>query len=184
MNQSTTSVADEANAWQKMKTDSPEQARRLLDEIELGADVADALNGGREVTAAEPIKSVVKALEYAQAFQDIAAFLAANPVLAKRASVHPERVLVSVTTADDPGAFIVEAARCGQAAGARVEEYATAEYGGIKIHFGPVCVQVYAKAELVCSQVVVGRVPDVRHMLIVGLDGIRREAAVGQAVAQ
>ncbi|MEV7013480.1 hypothetical protein [Streptosporangium sp. NPDC051022] len=46
MTKSTASAADEANAWQKMKTDSPEQARRLLDEIELGVEVADALNGG------------------------------------------------------------------------------------------------------------------------------------------
>ncbi|MEV7013479.1 hypothetical protein [Streptosporangium sp. NPDC051022] len=136
------------------------------------------------MTAAEPIKSVVEALEYAQAFQDIAAFLTANPRLAERATVRPNYVMIYVTALlkDDPVGFIMDAARLGLAAGARVEEYANQKFGGVHLHFGPVYVQVYTEAKLVCSQVVVGQVPDVRHALTFNLDGSPREAA--QAVAQ
>lgn len=48
MTKSKPSVADEANAWQTVKTQFPETTREVLDEIELGARAADALNGGQK----------------------------------------------------------------------------------------------------------------------------------------
>ncbi|MEV8635665.1 hypothetical protein AB0395_28795 [Streptosporangium sp. NPDC051023] len=48
MNNSKASVAEEANAWQTMKTQFPETTREVLDQVELGVRVADALNGGQK----------------------------------------------------------------------------------------------------------------------------------------
>ncbi|MFC3985496.1 hypothetical protein [Streptosporangium jomthongense] len=48
MTKSKPSVADEANAWQAVKAEYPETTRAVLDEIELGARAADALNGGQK----------------------------------------------------------------------------------------------------------------------------------------
>ncbi|MFI6496825.1 hypothetical protein [Nonomuraea typhae] len=125
-----------------------------------------------------PLKSVVTALEYARAFDQVAAFLAANPDLAERAMVHlAEYTHICVGSEDDPAAVIVDAARRGCEAGASVEEYANDKYGGVKIHFGPLYVDVFADASRVCSKVVVGTVEDARYALVFDLDGSPRTPA-------
>jgi hypothetical protein len=149
-------------------------ATHELDRIEVGERAAEALATPPEKTP----KSIIDALEYARAFQQVAAFLAANPDLAKRANVHrADYTLIPVPTSEDPGAFIVDAAQRAQAFGAQVEEYAKAEYGGIKIHFGRLYVQVYTDAERVCQKVVVGMVEDVQYALAFDLDGTPRKVA-------
>ncbi|MER6942547.1 hypothetical protein ABT294_00865 [Nonomuraea sp. NPDC000554] len=126
----------------------------------------------------EQPESVTEALEYARAYEQVAAFLAANPDLAKHANVHIARyTLVAVPTDRDAVAFIVDAARRGREHGAPVEEWADGKHGGVKIHFGPLYVNVYAGADRVCSKVVVGMVEDVQYALAVDLDGTPRKTA-------
>lgn len=131
-----------------------------------------------ETLETEQSKSIRDALELAHAFGDVAGFLSANPDLAKKATVHfAPYTLISATSAEDPIAYILDAARRGREYGARVEEYAEAEWGGVRIYFGPLHVQVYAPSSQVCRRVVVGVVEDVQYALTVDLDGNPRKDA-------
>ncbi|MFI7448171.1 hypothetical protein ACIBQX_11790 [Nonomuraea sp. NPDC049714] len=123
-------------------------------------------------------KSVAEALEYAHAYGQVAAFLATNPDLAKRAHYyHGTGFLACVNSAVDPAGTITDAARAGREAGARVEEEANGRHGGVKLNFGPIRLKVYADADKVCSRVVVGVVEDVQYALTVDLDGTPRKQA-------
>ena len=123
-------------------------------------------------------KAVVQALEYAHAYEQVAAFLAANPELGERANIYPALYTNIVPPYDaDPVAFIVDAARRGREYGVPVEEWSDGKHGGVKIRFGPLHVKVYASAEKVCRRVVVGMVEDVQYALTFDLDGNPREAA-------
>lgn len=122
------------------------------------------------------LKSVAHALEYAHAYERVAAFLAANPELGERAEVYLAPYTNIVPPYDaDPVAFIVDAARRGREAGVPVEEWADGAHGGVKICFGPLHVKVYTGAEKVCRSVVVGLVEDVQYALAFDLDGTPRK---------
>lgn len=123
-------------------------------------------------------KSVTEALEYAAAYEQVAEFLAANPDLAKRAHYyHGTGFLACVNSAQDPAGIIVDAARAGRETGARVEEEAGGQHGGVRLLFGPVRLKVYADADKVCSRVVVGVIEDVQYALSFDLDGAPRKQA-------
>ncbi|WP_157253110.1 hypothetical protein [Nonomuraea typhae] len=129
-------------------------------------------------TGSESLKSVTTALEYARAYEQVAAFLAANPDLAKRASVYLGRYTNIVPpTAADPVEFILDAARRGRAFGAQVKEWVDGNHGGVKIGFGPLHVKVYTTVDKVCRKVVVGMVEDVQYALAFDLDGTPRTPA-------
>jgi hypothetical protein len=141
-----------------------EQAMTTIEQAETGA------------TPETAPKSVTEALEYAHAFGQVAAFLAANPDLAKRAHYyHGTGFLACVNSDKDPAGTIGNAARRGREAGAQVEEEADGRYGGVKLHFGPIPLKVYADAGRVCSRVVVGVIEDVQYALSFDLDGTPRK---------
>ncbi|MFI7125910.1 hypothetical protein ACIBQ1_09465 [Nonomuraea sp. NPDC050153] len=139
-----------------------------------------------ETLASKQPTSVRDALEYASAYEQVAAFLAANPDLAEQATVHLARYTHIVPPADaDPVAFIVDAAKKGREFGATIEEWADGKHGGVKIHLGPLYVSVYTTADRVCRKVVVGVIEDVKYALVVDLDGNpRKDADQAEAVAQ
>ena len=150
------------------------QATHETDVLDLGERVADALH----TPARETPKAVTDALEYARAYEQVAAFLAANPDLAKRVDHYPGTGFLACVNSDaDPVATISEAARRACEAGAQAKEEADSRYGGVKLSFGPVHLKVYADASKVCSRVVVGVVEDVQYALVVGLDGTPRKQA-------
>jgi len=121
--------------------------------------------------------SVTDALAYAADYQAMAAFLAEHPDLATRARYDgSHRFLIPVSHTDDPLEEIASAIRTAKQAGVEVEEYVSPSYGGISMRFGRVRLQVYARAELVLDEVVVGHVPDVRRALAIDLDGTPRNA--------
>ena len=123
-------------------------------------------------------KSITEALEYAAAYGQMAEFLSANPDLAKRAHYyHGTGFLACVNSAQDPAGTIADAARAGRGAGARVEEEAGGQHGGVRLLFGPVRLKVYADADKVCSRVVVGMVEQVEYALSFDLDGTPRKQA-------
>lgn len=127
---------------------------------------------------AEQPKSIADALKYASAYGQVAAFLAANPDLAKRVEHYlGTGFLACVNSATDPAETIANVARCGREAGAQVEEEADSRYGGVKLLFGPISLKVYADAARVCSRVVVGVIEDVQYALSFDLDGNPRKAA-------
>lgn len=127
---------------------------------------------------AEQPKSIAEALEYARAYQQVAAFLAANPDLAKRVDHYVGTgFLACVNLAADPVETIANVARRGREAGAQVAEEADSRYGGVKLLFGPISLKVYADAARVCSRVVVGVIEDVQYALSFDLDGNPRKAA-------
>lgn len=126
----------------------------------------------------EQPKSVTDALEFARDYQLMADFLAAHPDLAARGRHDGyHRFLVSVNLASEPLEEIASALRAAKKAGVKVEEYVSTTYGGIQICFGRVRLQVYAAADKVLREVVVGQVPDVRRSLAIDLDGNPREDA-------
>lgn len=132
---------------------------------------------GAETQTEQP-KAVTEALEYARAYEQVAAFLAANPDLAKRADVYLGRSTNIVPPYDaDPIAFILDAARRGREYGAAVEEWADGHHGGVKICFGPLNVKVYTTVDKVCRRVVTGVVEQVEYTLMFDLDGTPRKAA-------
>jgi hypothetical protein len=144
-----------------------EQAMTTIEQAETGT-----------TPEAEQPKSVAEALEYARAYEQVAAFLSANPDLAERATVYLARYTNIVPPyGEDPVAFIVDAAKRGREFGAPVEEWADGKHGGVKIGFGPLHVKVYTTADRVCSRVVVGVIEDVQYALSFDLDGTPRKQA-------
>lgn len=134
-----------------------------------------ALETGAMPETEQP-KSVTEALEYARAYEQVAAFLTANPDLAERANDDGRgRFLVSVGYTRDPVAEILSAAQRGREAGVQVTEHVSEKFGGVKLHFGPVWLQVYASVDKVCQKVVVGMKPDVQYALSFDLDGTPRK---------
>lgn len=127
---------------------------------------------------AAPAKSVTTALEYAAAYDRVAAFLAANPDLAEHASFDGrDRFLIYVGLKGDPKDAILDFARICREAGVDVSKWTSARFGGAQAHFGPITVQCFADADQVCNRVVVGVVEDVQHALAFDLDGAPRKQA-------
>lgn len=140
----------------------------------------------KHVTAETALPEAVRdVLEYANAYQQMAAFFEANPDLAAQARNDGRgNFLICVVWTKDPLGEIKAAIRRANEAGVPVTEYVSEKYGGVQLNFGPVWIQVYASAEQAVRQVVVGHVPDVRRSLVVDLHGnARQDAEQAEAVA-
>jgi hypothetical protein len=140
----------------------------------LSTTVNEAGTGAKPEAA--PLKSVTTALEYADAYDRVAAFLAANPDLAEHARFDGrDRFLIYAGIKGDPKDAILGFARICREAGIDVSEVASGRFGGAQAHFGPITVQCFADADQVCNRVVVGVVEDVQHALAFDLDGTPRK---------
>lgn len=128
-------------------------------------------------TETKTARSVTDALALHESWGLLASFLIDNRDVAEQAgSTAGGKMLVYVgaygMSTRPPIEAMVDYARRAKAAGARVEEYADANYGGVKLYFGSVYLDVYAERSKVCVQVVVGSRPDVQYRLAVALDEV------------
>lgn len=90
---------------------------------------------------------------HAQSFEQIAAFLSANPDLPGFAIFGDYHVNVPLSTDPDPKAAVAAWTRRAIEAGATVETFSEAHYAGTRLHFGAFCIQAFARVEQVGEQV-------------------------------
>lgn len=106
------------------------------------------------------------AAEWARGWDAVAAFLTAHPDIAESVGTavpSGEWALGCVSGHDDPASFIASAAQACVDAGGRVEQYRSVRFGGVRLWFGPVYVQVYADLDQVFTRRVVGMVEQVEY---------------------
>lgn len=94
----------------------------------------------------DTVRAAAEVLAYARAHEQVAGFLAAHPDLAENATVYAQYTMICTPVRGDAAAFIADAARRARELGAPVEEFTSEKWAGIRVHFGPVYVQVYAPA--------------------------------------
>lgn len=107
--------------------------------------------------------AVTEAVALSAGWGRIAEFLTAHPEIAEGAGHDGGlRVLRCISTMADPLPFIASAAQACVAAGGRVEAHHS-NYGGVRLHFGPVHIYVYADLDKVFSSRVTGVVEKVEY---------------------
>lgn len=98
--------------------------------------------------------AITKARAIGDGWRAASEFLKANPDIAEAADTYDHAILICLI--DDVMARLADYVRRGKAAGAKVEKHYTNDYGGAKLWFGPVYVEVYATRDEVCTRVVTG----------------------------
>lgn len=96
-----------------------------------------------------------EAVAWSAGWGSLAAFLTANPDIAELADVATLAVHVHLSLTSNPAERLADYTTRAVEAGAVATAYQNANYGGVRLKWGPVRLDVYDRVERVCEMVTV-----------------------------